>query len=88
MGKSAISQHILNVVDMSLKQEANAGGGSDDMQRLEQCCMHMLDVGIMCTEENPHERPPITVVVQRLNNVWKEMGFEMPRKQGRVRSEC
>lgn len=85
---SAISQHILNVVDMSLKQEANAGGGSDDMHRLEQCCMHMLDVGIMCTEENPHKRAPITVVVQRLNNVWKEMGFEMPRKQGRVRSEC
>ncbi|RVW53477.1 putative LRR receptor-like serine/threonine-protein kinase [Vitis vinifera] len=51
------------------------GRGSGALHKLEQCCIHMLDAGMMCTEENPQKRPLISSVAQRLKNVWKEMGF-------------
>ncbi|KAA8545111.1 hypothetical protein F0562_019895 [Nyssa sinensis] len=73
---SAFPNHILDVVDISLVQEAGAKDVRGALSRLEQCCTHMLDVGIMCTEKNPRERPPISLVAKRLKNAWKEMGFE------------
>ena len=72
---SAFPNQVLDIVDISLKHEAYLEEGSGALHKLEQCCIHMLDAGMMCTEENPQKRPLISSVAQRLKNVWKEMGF-------------
>ncbi|KAL6324107.1 hypothetical protein AAG906_006378 [Vitis piasezkii] len=77
---SAFPNQVLDIVDISLKHEAYLQEGSGALHKLEQCCIHMLDAGMMCTEENPQKRPLISSVAQRLKNVWKEMGFETLRK--------
>ncbi|CBI36778.3 unnamed protein product, partial [Vitis vinifera] len=77
---SAFPNQVLDIVDISLKHEAYLEEGSGALHKLEQCCIHMLDAGMMCTEENPQKRPLISSVAQRLKNVWKEMGFETLRK--------
>ncbi|RVX18990.1 putative LRR receptor-like serine/threonine-protein kinase [Vitis vinifera] len=72
---SAFPNQVLDIVDISLKHEAYLEEGSGALHKLEQCCIHMLDAGMMCTEENPQKCPLISSVAQRLKNVWKEMGF-------------
>ncbi|KAL6324168.1 hypothetical protein AAG906_006439 [Vitis piasezkii] len=71
---SAFPNQVLDIVDISLKHEAYLEG-SGALHKLEQCCIHMLDAGMMCTEENPQKRSLLSSVAQRLKNVWKEMGF-------------
>ena len=72
---SAFPNQVLDIVDISLKHEAYLEEGSGALHKLEQCCIHILDAGMMCTEENPQKRPLISSVAQRLKNVWKEMEF-------------
>lgn len=73
---AAFPHHILEIVDMSLKQESLSGDASGDLQKLEQCCLQVLNAGMMCTEENPLRRPPISLVTGELQLTWKEMGFD------------
>ncbi|KAG2694836.1 hypothetical protein I3760_08G162800 [Carya illinoinensis] len=72
---SAFPDHIMDVLDTSLKQEANSGDSSCALQRFKQCCVEMLDSGLMCTQEDPQKRPLVSSVVRRLENVWKEEGY-------------
>ncbi|XP_048324690.2 probable LRR receptor-like serine/threonine-protein kinase At3g47570 [Ziziphus jujuba] len=75
----ALPDHILDVVDITLKQEANLGGQNDtvgSLHRLEQCCIQMLDLAMICTDDNPQNRPTASSVVQMLVNIWKKMGFK------------
>lgn len=70
--------------DMSLKQEALSGDASSDVQKMEQCCLYVLNAAMMCTEENPLRLPPISLVAGELQHAWKEMGFDrssMARKK-------
>ncbi|KAF5454025.1 hypothetical protein F2P56_023723 [Juglans regia] len=77
---SAFPNSIMDVLDTSLKQEASSGAGSSsDAQRLEHCCSQIIDTRLMCTEENPHKRPPMSLVVQRLKKLWKEQRYERQR---------
>ncbi|CAK7340703.1 unnamed protein product [Dovyalis caffra] len=69
---AATPHHILDVVDMSLKLEAHSHGS---LEKLEQCCDHVVDAGMMCTEENPQSRPSMSVITRELQNVWKQMEF-------------
>lgn len=69
---SAFPSHVMDVLDTSLKQEAYSWGSSTALQRLEQCCVEILDIGLMCTEEDPKIRPPMCLVVQRLKKVRNE----------------
>jgi hypothetical protein len=73
---AAFPHHILEIVDMSLKQESLSGDASGDLQKLEQCCLQVLNAGMMCTEENPLRRPPISLLTGELQHTWKEMGFD------------
>ncbi|CAK7340699.1 unnamed protein product [Dovyalis caffra] len=72
---AAFPHRILEVVDMSLKQQA-LSDASGDFQKLEQCCLRVLNAGIMCTEENPLRRPPISLVTGELQHIWNDMGFD------------
>lgn len=77
--RGAFPDHILDVVDITLKEEANLEGERDtvdSLHRLEQCCIQMLDLAMMCTEENPQKRPIASSAVQMLVNIWKQTGFE------------
>lgn len=71
---SAFPDRILDVVDISLKQEANQTDGSGALSKHQLCCIDMLKEGMMCTEENPQKRPSISLVTQRLKNFQKGMG--------------
>ncbi|CAL5330245.1 unnamed protein product [Camellia sinensis] len=73
--RSAFPDRILDVVDMSLKQEANETDGSGALSKHQLCCIDMLKEGMMCTEENPQKRPSISLVAQRLKNFQKGMGL-------------
>ena len=64
--------HFLDVVDMSLKREAHSSGA---LEKLKQCCVHVVDTGMMCTEENPQSRPSISLISRELQNLWKQMEF-------------
>ncbi|PRQ42181.1 putative protein kinase RLK-Pelle-LRR-XII-1 family [Rosa chinensis] len=65
---SSFPDHVWDVVDSTLKEIQSTHGALDE---LEKCCIQMLDVGLMCTEENPHERPAMSFVVQKLKQVMK-----------------
>ncbi|KAL3573494.1 hypothetical protein D5086_024107 [Populus alba] len=80
---AAFPHHILEIVDMSLKQESLSGDASGDLQKLEQCCLQVLNAGMMCTEENPLRRPPISFVTGELQHTWKEMGFDRKSMAGK-----
>ncbi|XP_041021027.1 LRR receptor-like serine/threonine-protein kinase FLS2 [Juglans microcarpa x Juglans regia] len=69
---SAFPDHIMDVLDNSLKREANSGDSSCALQRFEQCCVEMLDSGLICTQENPQKRPLMSSVAKRLKNIQKE----------------
>jgi hypothetical protein len=69
---AATPHHILDVVDMSLKREAHSSGA---LEKLKQCCVHVVDAGMMCTEENPQSRPSISLISRGLQNLWKAMEF-------------
>uniref|UniRef100_A0A2K2AAX3 non-specific serine/threonine protein kinase n=1 Tax=Populus trichocarpa TaxID=3694 RepID=A0A2K2AAX3_POPTR len=69
---AATPHHILDVVDMSLKREAHSSGA---IEKLKQCCVHVVDAGMMCTEENPQSRPSISLISRGLQNLWKRMEF-------------
>ncbi|KAJ4829329.1 hypothetical protein Tsubulata_015560 [Turnera subulata] len=72
----AYPDHILDVVDISLKQEAQAEGAAFSLQKLEQCCLQIIDAGLMCTEENPQNRPSVSVVASALQHAWRQMKFQ------------
>ncbi|KAH7543069.1 hypothetical protein FEM48_Zijuj02G0144200 [Ziziphus jujuba var. spinosa] len=75
--RCALPDHILDVVDITLKQKANLEGKNEtvgSLHRLEQCCIQMLDLAMMCTEDNPQKRPTASSVVQMLMNIWKQLG--------------
>lgn len=78
---SAFPNHILDVVDVKLKEQANSKGTHGALLRLEQCCIEMLHLAMMCTEENPLKRPIASSVVKMLVNIWKQMGFGAPSLQ-------
>ncbi|KAJ6918242.1 hypothetical protein NC651_012470 [Populus alba x Populus x berolinensis] len=69
---AATPHHILDVVDMSLKREAHSSGA---LEKLKQCCVHVVDAGMMCTEENPQSRPSISLISRELQDLWKQMEF-------------
>ncbi|KAF9669953.1 hypothetical protein SADUNF_Sadunf13G0018200 [Salix dunnii] len=73
---AAFPHRILENHDMSLKQEALSGDAGGDVQKLELCCLYVLNAAMMCTEENPLRRPPISLVTGELQHAWKEMGFD------------
>jgi|UniRef100_B9NHQ0 hypothetical protein len=69
---AATPHHILDVVDKSLKREAHSSGA---LEKLKQCCVLVIDAGMMCTEENPQSRPSISLISRGLQNLWKAMEF-------------
>ncbi|KAF3454472.1 hypothetical protein FNV43_RR04919 [Rhamnella rubrinervis] len=72
----AFPDHILDVVDIKLKEDANPQGTPGDLHRLEQSCIQILNLAMMCTEDNPQKRPTASSAVQMLVNIWKQVGFE------------
>ncbi|KAL5566081.1 hypothetical protein UlMin_029245 [Ulmus minor] len=74
---SAFPNKILGIVDPNLKQEASFGEEDPDgaLQGLEQICLGLLNVALMCTEVKPQERPLMSSVVKLLLNIWKQVGF-------------
>lgn len=66
---------ILDVVDTTLKQDAYLEVTHGALEELEQCSIQMLDVGMMCTEDNPHKRPPMSSVVQSLKKCLQISGI-------------
>lgn len=72
---SAFPNNVWDILDSSLKQEANSGGPIE-LNRFENCCINVLEIGILCTEENPQKRCPMPEVVLRLEHVLKEMTRE------------
>lgn len=73
---SALPNNILDVIDITLKQQASFGCLVGSEERLEQCCCRLLHVALSCTEENPHERPLMSSVVNMLSDISKELKFE------------
>ena len=73
--------HILDVVDIKLKEEANSQGTLGALHKLEQCCIQMVQLAMMCTEENSQKRPTASSAVRVLANIWKQMGFEAPSSE-------
>ena len=65
---SSFPDHVWNVVDRRLMEIQSAHGALDE---LEKCCNQMLDVGFMCTDENPQKRPAMSFVVQKLKTIMK-----------------
>ncbi|VVA12694.1 PREDICTED: probable LRR receptor [Prunus dulcis] len=63
---------ILDVVDTTLKQDAYLEVTHGALEELEQCSIQMLDVGMMCREDNPHKRPPMSSVVKSLKK-WQRL---------------
>jgi len=57
---------------MSLKREAHSSGA---LEKLKQGCVHVVDAGMMCTEENPQSRPSMSLISRELQNLWKQMEF-------------
>ncbi|RVX18991.1 Receptor-like protein kinase 2 [Vitis vinifera] len=86
---SAFPNQVLDIVDISLKHEAYLEEGSGALHKLEQCCIHMLDAGMMCTEENPQKRPLISSVAPKAkeclerNGIWNTL-YGKGRKCGHV----
>ncbi|KAL5566085.1 hypothetical protein UlMin_029249 [Ulmus minor] len=74
---SAFPNNIMSVVDATLKQEASfeEREAKGALQKLEQSCLGVLNVALMCTQEKPHERPLMSSVGKLLLDVWKQMGF-------------
>ena len=74
---SAFPNNIMSVVDATLKQESSLEEKETKvaLQKLEQSCLGVLNVALMCTEEKPHERPLMSSVRKLLLDVWKQMGF-------------
>lgn len=72
---SRYPNNILDVVDIALKRQASLGGSVGSLERLEQCCIGLVHIALACTEENPQQRPLMSLVLPMLLNVWKEMGF-------------
>ncbi|KAL6278625.1 hypothetical protein ACE6H2_022226 [Prunus campanulata] len=66
---------ILDVVDTALKQDAYLEGTHGALEELEQCSIQMLDLGMMCTEDNQHKRPPMSSVVQSLKKCLQISGI-------------
>ncbi|XP_062001940.1 putative receptor-like protein kinase At3g47110 [Rosa rugosa] len=69
---SSYPDHVLDVVDSALKEIKSTEGA---LQELERCCIQMLDVGLMCTEDTPQERPSMSFVVQKLTQCLKSSKF-------------
>ncbi|KAK4595899.1 hypothetical protein RGQ29_014116 [Quercus rubra] len=46
---SAFPKHIMDVIDASLKQEADSWGSSCALQRLGQCCIEIVEAVLKCT---------------------------------------
>ena len=66
---STFPNQVLDILDISLKDEAYLEEGSGALHKLEQFCIHILDAGMMCTDKNPQKRPLISYVAKRLKNV-------------------
>lgn len=69
---SSYPDHVLDVVDSTLKEIKSTNGALDE---LEKCCIQMLDVGLMCTEENPQNRPAMSFVVHKLKQCLESSKF-------------
>ncbi|KAM2046221.1 hypothetical protein EV2_010699 [Malus domestica] len=48
---------ILDVVDTTLKLEAYSRGTPGALAELKLCSIQRLDIGMMCTEDSPHNDP-------------------------------
>ena len=70
---SAFPNDILDVIDITLKQQASLGGLVGCVERLEICCSRLFHVALSCTEENPHERPLMSSVVNMLLKISKQL---------------
>ncbi|KAM6577764.1 hypothetical protein CsatB_029601 [Cannabis sativa] len=75
---SAFPNDIMDVIDITLKQQASIGGLVGSVERVEQCCYRLVQVALLCTEENPHERPLMSSVVSKLLSISRELRFEAP----------
>ncbi|KAL6139234.1 hypothetical protein ACLB2K_064511 [Fragaria x ananassa] len=60
---SSYPDHVLDVVDSTLKEIKSTDGALDDLER---CCIQVLEVGLRCTEDTPQKRPSMSFVVQKL----------------------
>ncbi|KAK9919826.1 hypothetical protein M0R45_028401 [Rubus argutus] len=69
---SSYPDHVLDVVDGTLKEIKSTNGALDE---LEKCCTQMLDVGLMCTEENPQNRPAMSFVAHKLKQCLESSKF-------------
>ncbi|KAM0992085.1 hypothetical protein ACFX13_010555 [Malus domestica] len=54
---SIATGRILDVVDTTLKLEAYSRGTPGALAELKLCSIQRLDIGMMCTEESPHNDP-------------------------------
>ncbi|KAL6278623.1 hypothetical protein ACE6H2_022224 [Prunus campanulata] len=72
---SAFPDQIWDVVDTTLKQEACSKGTHDALEKLEQCSIQLLEVGMICTEESPHKRPLMSSVVPMLKKCLERRGI-------------
>lgn len=72
---SAFPDQIWDVVDTTLKQEASSKDACDALEKLEQCSIQLLEVGMICTEESPHKRPLMSSVVPMLKKCLERRGI-------------
>lgn len=64
---SSFPSNVLSVVDTALKNNSIFGDS------FERCCVRLLNVALMCTEHNPHDRPLMSSVVPMLLTVAKDV---------------
>uniref|UniRef100_A0A803R5F4 Uncharacterized protein n=1 Tax=Cannabis sativa TaxID=3483 RepID=A0A803R5F4_CANSA len=83
---SAFPNDIMDVIDITLKQQASIGGLVGSVERVEQCCYRLVQVALLCTEENPHERPLMSSVVSKLLSISRELRFEAPLSKHKERA--
>lgn len=72
---SAMTNNARDILGMSFEKEADLGSPSKFL-RFEKCCINLLEIGIICTEENPKNRRAMSEVVRRLEQVMYEMKRE------------
>ncbi|KAI4364606.1 hypothetical protein MLD38_020675 [Melastoma candidum] len=69
---SALPDNVGDIIDMTPEEEADLSSHAK-FSRFKKCCIDLLEIGIVCTEENPQNRRAMSDVVRRLEQVIKEM---------------